>query len=141
MTVKRPCRVCRRWFSPSPRSKGRQHTCSSEDCQRERHRRACAEWHEGNPDYDRERRLRERIRVRSTVGDTIDRDPLAEVSWGAARDASNLETAVIVEETARVLVDWARDSFRAQVLGITKQTSRVAPRRARDALGAECRPP
>ena len=41
---KRPCRICRRWFSPHPRLKDRQMTCGEEACKREWHRRKCAEW-------------------------------------------------------------------------------------------------
>ena len=37
---KRPCSICRKWFTPDVRQKGRQTTCSPA-CQRERHRRQC----------------------------------------------------------------------------------------------------
>lgn len=40
---KRPCSICRKWFLPDVRQKGRQVTCSPE-CRKERHRRKCAEW-------------------------------------------------------------------------------------------------
>lgn len=37
---KRPCSICRKWFTPDVRQKGRQTTCSPA-CQNERHRRQC----------------------------------------------------------------------------------------------------
>ena len=37
---KRPCSICRRWFTPDVRQVGRQKTCSHA-CQKERHRRQC----------------------------------------------------------------------------------------------------
>ncbi len=40
---KRPCCICRKWFQPDPRQKGRQKTCSPE-CSREQHRRKCEQW-------------------------------------------------------------------------------------------------
>lgn len=40
---KRPCCICRKWFQPDPRQKGRQKTCSPE-CSSEQHRRKCEQW-------------------------------------------------------------------------------------------------
>ena len=37
---KRPCSICRKWFLPDVRQKGRQRTCSPA-CRRELHRRQC----------------------------------------------------------------------------------------------------
>lgn len=48
---KRPCRVCKRWFRPDARLKGRQMTCGSPECQREWHRRRCAQWNRKNSEY------------------------------------------------------------------------------------------
>jgi len=46
-THKRPCSICRKWFLPDVRQKGRQKTCSAE-CSRELHRRNCAKWNKKN---------------------------------------------------------------------------------------------
>jgi len=88
----RPCRICRRWFRPDPRSRGLQQVCSDAVCQRERHRRSCAEWHRSNALLDRERRFEERLKRdleepagRST--DPLQTAPLARVAWPVARDA------------------------------------------------------
>lgn len=59
----------------------------------------------------------------------------------AARDAVGLEVFVFVEETAKVLADWARDAVVAQRLGMTKESAKVPPAGARDAMGARRRPP
>ncbi len=48
---KRPCRICRRWFRPDPRLKDRQMTCGKKQCQREWHRKQCAQWNKDNPEY------------------------------------------------------------------------------------------
>ncbi len=48
---KRPCRICRRWFSPHPRLEDRQMTCGDPKCKREWHKRKCAEWNRKNSDY------------------------------------------------------------------------------------------
>lgn len=44
---KRPCSICRKWFTPDVRQKGRQKTCSPA-CQNERHRRQCEKWNRKN---------------------------------------------------------------------------------------------
>jgi hypothetical protein len=111
MARKRPCRVCRRWFWPHPRAGDRQRTCSQSDCQRERHRRACAAWRRRHPDYDREDRLRRRLLVSARPAAP---DPMRRVDWLAARDAVGLEVAVVIEEAGQVLHRWARDAVGAQ---------------------------
>ena len=47
---KRPCSICRKWFQPDVRQKGRQKTCSP-NCQTEQHRRQCEEWNKKNKEY------------------------------------------------------------------------------------------
>jgi len=44
---KRPCSICRKWFVPDVRQKGRQRTCSLA-CQNELHRRQCENWNRKN---------------------------------------------------------------------------------------------
>jgi hypothetical protein len=142
MAGKRPCRVCGKWFQPHPRAGKRQRTCGREECGRERHRRACAAWHEQHPDYDRERRLRERLRSEvGVVGEALSRDPLAEIAWDSARDAVGLEASVIVEEVGKVLVFWARDAVHQQGAVITRKLAQVLARPARDEIATGTGPP
>ncbi len=124
MARKRPCRICRRWFQPHPRAGDRQRTCSSAECQRERHRQACARWRWRHPDYDREDRLRRRLQVpeRATAG-----APLRGIDWSAARDAVGLEVAVVIEEVGEVLQRGARDAVSAQVIEVVEDRPRLPP--------------
>ena len=121
MASKRPCIICRSWFRPHPRAGRRQRACNSAACQRERHRRACAAWHERHPDYDREERLRRRLvpaeaaPSRETARQV---DPLEAVDWRAARQVVGLETSLLVEQSGQLLVSWARDAVRRQALAI-----------------------
>lgn len=141
MRRKRPCRICGRWFLPDPRVGARQRACSEPQCQRERHRRACEEWRARNPDYDREDRLRRRLRVEVGPEDARVGDALAGVDLEAARDVVALEVFVFVEETARVLADWARDGVRRQGVEIAGISGRLPPTRARDEMGTGPGPP
>ena len=58
---KRPCRICRKWFTPNPRLGDRQQTCGAMKCQRRWHARKCAEWNRQNPAYFKEIYLRGRL--------------------------------------------------------------------------------
>jgi hypothetical protein len=58
---KRPCRVCRQWFTPNPRLGDRQQTCGGRDCQQQWHARKCAEWNRKNRAYFKEIYLRGRL--------------------------------------------------------------------------------
>jgi len=49
---KRPCSICRKWFLPDVRQKGRQRTCSP-DCKNELHRRQCEDWNKKNKAYSK----------------------------------------------------------------------------------------
>jgi hypothetical protein len=48
----RPCCICRKWFLPDVRQKGRQKTCSP-DCKNELHRRQCEDWNKKNKAYSK----------------------------------------------------------------------------------------
>lgn len=48
---KRPCRICRKWFTPDPRLGDRQKTCGKETCKRKWHAKKCAEWNKKNRSY------------------------------------------------------------------------------------------
>lgn len=48
---KRPCSICRKWFQPDVRQKGRQKTCGRQACMNELHRRQCKKWNNKNKAY------------------------------------------------------------------------------------------
>lgn len=143
MRRKRPCRVCRRWFLPGPRAGDRQRTCSEPSCQQERHRRACADWHRRNPDYDRGERLRRRLRrsdeeAGGARGGAL---PQGRIDWSVARDAVGLQGAVLAEELAEVIADWTRDAVGPKPIGLTRQSAEVSPFGPRDDMAGPRRPP
>ena len=135
MVRKRPCRICRCWFVPNPRARRWQRACDRPQCQRERHRLACERWRTRNADYDRDRRLRERLRAEEVGASGLEADPLRALDWSVARDAVGLEVTVFVEETGKVLHSWARDAVIAQGLGIAGKSRQVPARGVRDDMG------
>jgi hypothetical protein len=48
---RRPCRICRKWFSPHPRAGDRQKTCGSVSCRKAWHARKCREWNRSHSEY------------------------------------------------------------------------------------------
>jgi hypothetical protein len=95
------CRICGNPYDPDPRTAKWQRVCGDAECQRARHAAACAAWHAKNPDYDRERRLCERIVV-DPVPEVAAVDPREAVSWDAVRDALSMEAAVVARELAGI---------------------------------------
>jgi len=135
---KRPCRICGHWFQPHPRVGARQRVCDNPACQRERHRRSCVDWHARHPDWDRENRLRDRLRrsdaeVAADPGVSV--DPLRSLVLGVARDAVGMEVHVVTEEIAKVVIGWARDAVVPYPAGIKSEIRKVLPPGVRDEIG------
>ena len=59
---KRPCSICRKWFQPDVRQKGRQKTCSP-DCMNEQHRRQCEKWNNKNKEYFKNNYIDKKIEI------------------------------------------------------------------------------
>lgn len=125
MLKKRPCRICRRRFRPDPRAGDRQRVWSSADCQRERHRRSDRAWHARHPDYDRDRRLRERLQVDEAAAMDRPEEPLAGPARPAAQDAVDLEVLVVIEVLLRLARVMAQGAVAAQGPGITTKSRRL----------------
>ena len=129
MPKKKPCSICRRWFQPHPRAGRRQKACG--DCQRERHRRACAAWRDANPDSDRKRRLKKAARF----DEAADADePLEAVDWQAVERAIGPAHRVVVEGIATLLNGCSRDAVPPKVVVDGSESPRVRNGRLRDAV-------
>ena len=135
MLRKRPCRICHQWFRPHPRAGNRQRSCSAAPCQAERRRRAVVAWRRRHPDYDRDDRLRRRLRAVPRVA-AAGADPLAQLDWHVARNAVGLEVAVVVEETGRLLATFARNAVRRQVPAAAPESGLQVGPAARNAIAS-----
>jgi len=134
---KKPCSICRRWFEPNPRAGSRQKVCPSKSCQRERRRRTCAAWRKKNPDYDKENRLRQRLKKPNRPDPAPpDGDPLAGLDWFAARIAVGVEVMVVVEESCKVIANWARIAVGAKTGGKPGMAVKVPPDGTQIAIAA-----
>ena len=133
MARTRPCRICHVWFLPVARAGDRQHVCGKPECQQEWHRRNCARWHESHPGYDQDTRLRKRL-SKDTSAEERTADPLRAIDWDKAKAVVGLEMAVLVEETAKVVVLGARDPVRLQMHERKGVIDKVPHRPPRDSV-------
>ena len=130
---RRPCTICGRWFTPDPRVGARQRTCARSTCKRELHRRADRAWHARTPDYDRDRRLRDRLsRAAAPAGQpppppAPGRGPLEGVPLRATQDEFGPKIMVLLEFVVRLLSRRVQDEIRQQVPEITREIRRLLP--------------
>ncbi len=109
MVKPRPCRVCRKWFRPDARVGDRQHVCGSPACQRELHRRNCANWHRRNPGLEQEARFEERLVESDPAIQQRLADPLEAIDWPFAKAVIDLKIVALIRETGKVILRRARD--------------------------------
>ena len=133
-SAKKPCSVCRRWFTPDPRVRGSQRTCGDGGCQAEQRRRQQGRWRKRHPGYQAERRLREQVeRAGATVepggGAPADRAPpevrkklpihappalLRRVPFDFVQDAFGPEGVVLVAFLVRLFDGTLQTAMRPQ---------------------------
>lgn len=109
MADKRPCRMCRRWFTRDARVGHRHEVCGSEACQRERSRQASAAWRRRCPEKVEAGRLRARLMAKPGPPPAeVARSPMAKFSPWAVRHAVGGKGLVVLEEFGKVLAILAR---------------------------------
>lgn len=144
--VRKPCRICGKWFRVDARQGDRQRVCSSPECQRERHRRSCSNWHCRNPGYDADLRLWRRLHLCPPPPSTPPVDPfgvspLRKVNLEAARDVVGQQVVIVVEVASKVLWEGVRDAVRAELTTRQAVARRLPPEALRDAMVSAPVPP
>ena len=95
---KRPCRICRRWFLPNPRLKERQMTCGRPECQRQWHKKKCAQWNQKNTDYFKTNYLQKKIDTATQCrGDPGKIQPEKHLKVPASRMKTDMPLAYVTE--------------------------------------------
>lgn len=140
MSKPRQCEVCHHDFVSNPRAGDRQRVCGQEECQRERHRRACERWRERNPDYDRGRRATAQLELfPARAGPTLQQDPIARIPWDAVGRLVGGVVAEVLETMVTHLYRWARDAVTEEMARLRSQVAalqaQVGRRAARDGFG------
>jgi len=130
-TTKRPCCICRRWFEPDARVRGRQKVCSAPDCQRERHRRNCEELRERERVAERRDLLEQRLVTAEGLADG------ARVLPVGPRDALPLKAGLQIGQLLRLLTLGSRDDCRKKRREEPLMRSGLAQPVTRDATATE----
>ena len=126
---KRPCRICRRWFLANPRLKDRQMTCGDSECQKQWHRRKCAQWNRANVDYFRSNYLQKKVDAATVLGEASKslrpinkriEPPKSRLRSGLpleyVQEVIGLEHLIIIEYLAQHLLRRFQEVFKGQVL-------------------------
>lgn len=126
---KRPCRSCRRWFLPNPRLKDRQMTCGDSECQKQWHRKKCAEWNRRNVDYFRSNYLQKKLDAATELGEALKSlqpiskrigPPKSRLRSGLpieyVQEVIGLQHLIIIEYLAQFLVRRFQEVFKGQAL-------------------------
>jgi len=129
---KRPCRICRRFFRANPRLGMRQKTCGRPACKQAWNRKLCAARRKREREREREDRLRDRLQ--DVPRESCGAEPMNALNNEALRHAIPLEYRVVLEEIARVLMEWARHSLPRQLAVQQSNFDRLLPGRARHSI-------
>ena len=121
-TKKRPCCICRRWFTPHPRLKNRQRTCGESGCKNEQHRRKCAQWNKRHADYFKANYLQKKLdsknQVKTRLKSGLPKDLVQEVI--------GFQHLVIMEYLVQLILFRVKEVIDAQTVGNNNKTGRLS---------------
>ena len=102
---KRPCRVCRKWFLPDGRLKNRQKTCGNPECQKEWHRKKCAEWNKKNEEYFRTNYLQKKLEAAKSFEPNLCKSRLKTgLPLKFVQEVIGIQHLIIIEYLAQLLI-------------------------------------
>jgi len=130
--MKRPCRICRRWFTPNPRLKDRQKTCGDALCKREWHRKKCSEWNKKNTDYYRTNYLQKKLDEATESQKTSKILPLKSrlktgLPHSFVQEVIGIQYLVIIEYFGQLLFGRFQEVLRRKVIVNTRKVSQLPP--------------
>ena len=123
MCRSRPCRFCRRWFSPDVRVGERQRACSAPVCQERRRASTQASWRRRNRDYAAAWRIQRR-REQERPEPPRPLAPLDSLPWDIAQDEFKPAGAAFLAVLGQVVVRHAKDQIGRQVAATLEKSSR-----------------
>jgi len=136
---KRPCRICRKWFTPNPRLGDRQQTCGVMECQRRRHARKCAEWNRKNRAYFREIYLRGRLESFGSdppeqssspcsscrINDPPRRSSPLDLPQEVIQEVIEVKQFIIIEYIVRLLIRGVQEVIHTQLVDKQREIRRL----------------
>ena len=129
---RRPCRICRRWFTPNPRLKDRQKTCGDATCKRQWHRKKCAEWNKKNTDYFRTNYLQKKLDAASPSETSSKILPVKSrftsgLPLPFVQEVIDIQPLIIIEYLAQLLFKRFQEVLKGKVTVNTGEIRRQIP--------------
>jgi len=132
---KRPCRICRKWFTPHPRLGARQKTCGKERCKRKWHAKKCAEWNKKNRSYFQAIYLCSKLESSKAPSQSDSRPPPSsnpnkkgpirpptpQLPGDVIQDVIGIQPLIIIEYVAQLLVRSFKEVIRAQPVDMQRK--------------------
>ena len=117
--LKRPCRVCGRWYTPNPRSRGHQKTCGEAECKKQWHRKQCKEWNKKHRTYFNARYLYKKLRTVAAKGNSKEAvkgnsPQKPQLPAKTLQEVVGAKPFVIIEYIVRLLIKRFQDVKRAK---------------------------
>lgn len=140
---KRPCRICRKWFTPHPRLGDRQKTCGKEECKRKWHAKKCAEWNKKNRSYFQAIYLGNKLESSKTPSQSDTRPPPSsnpdktapirppssrstpQLPGDVIQDVIGVQPLIIIEYVVQLLVRSFKEVIRTQPVEIQREIGRL----------------
>jgi len=140
---KRPCRICRKWFTPHPCLGPRQKTCGKEECKRKWHAKKCAEWNKKNRSYFQANYLSRKLDSSKTPSQSDNRPPPSfnskriqpirppssrstpQLPEDVIQDVIGVQPLIIIKYVAQLLVCSFKEVLRAQPVDIQREIDRL----------------
>jgi len=140
---KRPCRICRKWFTPDPRLGNRQKTCAKEPCKRKWHAKKCSEWNKKNRSYFQAIYLSSKLESSKTPSQSDSRPPPSpnperirpirppssrstlELPGDVIQDVIGVQPLIIIEYVVQLLVRSFKEVIRAQPVDMQRKLDRL----------------
>jgi len=140
---KRPCRICRKWFTPHPRLGDRQKTCGKELCIRKWHAKKCAEWNKKNRSYFQAIYLGSKLESSKTPSQFDSGPPPSsnpdktgpirppcsrstpQLPGDVIQDVIGVQPLIIIEYVAQLLVRSFKEVIRVQPVEIQRKIDRL----------------
>jgi len=140
---KRPCRICRKWFTPHPRLGDRQKTCGKESCIRKWHAKKCAEWNKKNRSYFQAIYLGSKLESSKTPSQSDNRPPPSSnpdkncptrppssrstphLPGDVIQDVIGVQPLIIIEYVVQLLVRSFKEVIRVQPVDIQRKLDRL----------------
>jgi hypothetical protein len=126
-SCKRPCCICRKWFSPNVHLGKRQRTCGRSECKKALQQKTLAQWRAQHSDYFLAWRIRVRSKAKRTPEPLRPPPPLSKLPWDIAQDAFGVKGADFIGAMSSLVLRAAKNQSDIEVIDSIRDRGRLPP--------------